>query len=128
MTRLSSDKDKIFQKIEVNGTTLDNFFKINPINNKSISFIKMDIEGAELLALKGAQKTIAKHKPIILMELCASNIKNFSYEITDIYEFFDKIDYVPIRALHNSDNFITRSKKDPSFNDDIILVHGSILK
>jgi FkbM family methyltransferase len=48
-----------------NGVTktlsIDDFVKINSINK--IDFIKMDIEGAELLALKGAINTIRKFKP-----------------------------------------------------------------
>ena len=76
----------------------------NSTNNKKISFIKIDIEGAELFALKGALNTINKYKPIILMEICINHIRNFNYNVKDIYYFFHKIDYVPIMAIHNSKN------------------------
>jgi len=36
---------------------------IDSMNLENVSFIKMDIEGSELNALKGAEKTIAKNKP-----------------------------------------------------------------
>ena len=36
---------------------------IDNLNLKNVSFVKMDIEGAELPALKGAKKTIARDKP-----------------------------------------------------------------
>ncbi|MEH7384268.1 FkbM family methyltransferase [Bacillus sp. JJ1521] len=40
---------------------VDNVDRI--LNNEPITFIKMDIEGAELEALKGAEKSIKKYKP-----------------------------------------------------------------
>jgi hypothetical protein len=39
-------------------TTIDELLKGGPA-----TFIKMDIEGAELVALKGAKQTIKKYKP-----------------------------------------------------------------
>ena len=47
----------------VNLTTLDQFFMDLGENAKKPTFIKMDIEGAELCALKGARDIISKHKP-----------------------------------------------------------------
>lgn len=45
--------------IEVDVIKLDDFFK----THESPTFIKMDIEGAELAALRGCAETIRKHKP-----------------------------------------------------------------
>ncbi len=45
-------------KNEIEVTTLD-----DEAGDEKITFIKMDIEGAELNALKGAKKTIVKYKP-----------------------------------------------------------------
>ncbi|OGJ15851.1 hypothetical protein A3K73_01650 [Candidatus Pacearchaeota archaeon RBG_13_36_9] len=47
------------KKIRV--TTLDNALK--PLRNPKINFIKMDIEGAEIEAIKGMEETIKKDKP-----------------------------------------------------------------
>lgn len=35
---------------------------------KSVDFLKIDVEGAELQVLEGAKKTIAKFKPLVVME------------------------------------------------------------
>lgn len=48
------------QGIVVNADSLDNI-----IMNEKVDFIKMDIEGAELNALKGAEKLIRSYKPIL---------------------------------------------------------------
>lgn len=44
-------------------TSLDEFFKTLGENVKKPTFIKMDIEGAELAALEGAKAIISKYKP-----------------------------------------------------------------
>lgn len=53
-TKISNDGD-----IEVDVIKLDDFFKAH----EAPTFIKMDIEGAELAALKGCAETISRYKP-----------------------------------------------------------------
>ena len=52
--------------------TLDSFKLDN------VSFIKIDVEGAELLVLKGAEETIKRNKPVMLIEMNPS-IRDFSH-------------------------------------------------
>lgn len=55
-----------FTNIEVNATTIDEFVQ----HTKLIpSCIKIDIEGAEHLALAGATQTLIQHHPVLLIEL-----------------------------------------------------------
>jgi len=42
---------------------------VSRLNLKNIKLIKMDIEGSELAALKGAIKTIQHHKPVLIISL-----------------------------------------------------------
>jgi FkbM family methyltransferase len=53
------------KKEEIEVDTIDNIVREEKI--KRIDFIKMDIEGYERYALKGAVETIKKHKPIIVV-------------------------------------------------------------
>lgn len=46
--------------IVIEADTLDNIVK-----NEKVTFIKMDIEGAEEKALEGAERVIKEHKPIL---------------------------------------------------------------
>jgi len=61
------DKEEIlnFGEMKFKITTIDNFIKKKKINK--VSLIKMDIEGYELKALKGARKTIKKYKPVLII-------------------------------------------------------------
>jgi FkbM family methyltransferase len=53
--------------VKVKVTTIDEFVEENKI--KKVDFIKMDIEGAEFDALKGAVKTIKRDKPDLLIAI-----------------------------------------------------------
>ncbi|MDR0463016.1 MAG: FkbM family methyltransferase [Pseudomonadales bacterium] len=55
---------------------------IDSLNIKDVTFIKMDIEGAELKALKGAKKTILKNKPKLAIAIYHSN-----EDMVDIVEY-----------------------------------------
>lgn len=49
---------------------------------KNLTFIKLDIEGAEYFALKGMEKTLQKFTPVILIEIVPLFLKAFSVEIS----------------------------------------------
>jgi FkbM family methyltransferase len=50
-------------KIDVNSTSKINVCRLDDVIDEKVTFIKMDIEGAELKALKGSAETIRKYKP-----------------------------------------------------------------
>ncbi len=58
-----------------------------------LDFIKMDIEGAELSALKGAQKTIERLRPQFLIEINRKACERFGYSPDAIFEFFKVRNY-----------------------------------
>ena len=73
-TKISNDGD-----IEVDVIKLDDFFK----THEASTFIKMDIEGAELAALKGCAETITRYKP--KLAICVY------HKPEDIFEFVNKL-------------------------------------
>ncbi len=58
-----------------------------------LDFIKMDIEGAELSALKGAQKTIERLRPQFMIEINRKACERFGYSPDEIFLFFKKLGY-----------------------------------
>ena len=68
---------------------------------KKIDIIKLDIEGAEVLALQGALKTIKKYKPKIIMECNRIQFKKCS--------FLKKFGYTPY--LYDQEGKLKKIKK-----------------
>jgi len=54
----------------------------------NLSFIKCDIEGAEFLAFRGAQKTIERHSPTVLCEINPWFLEGFGIELKELLDFF----------------------------------------
>ena len=58
-----------------------------------LDFIKMDIEGAELDALRGARKTLSRFRPVITVEQSEINHLYFGYDSTDLLSFMHDAGY-----------------------------------
>jgi FkbM family methyltransferase len=62
-----------------------------------VDFIKCDVEGAELLMLKGAQETIKRFKPFLLLEIENRWTTRFGYEPKAIFEILQpNYEYYPV--------------------------------
>jgi FkbM family methyltransferase len=71
--------------------TLDKFLTINKIGK--VDLIKIDIEGAELLALKGAADMLRRDKPTIIMEANDKWTRRFDYSVFDLLLFLHQFGY-----------------------------------
>lgn len=67
----------------------------------SLSFIKCDIEGAELLAFRGAENLIQKNLPTVLCEINPWFLEGFGIRLEELLDFFFKKGY---RLYHYSQN------------------------
>ena len=109
------------ESVEIEATSLDDYFKGSTfIIDKKISFIKMDVEGAEPLVIEGAKrlienspniKMITEYYPLLIDECCGkgaysiflSDLMNiFPYTIFEIDEYKNKKEYI------NFDELISR--------------------
>jgi hypothetical protein len=54
----------------------------------NLSLIKCDIEGAELLAFRGAVRIIEKHRPSIICEINPWFLEGFGLRLEDLVGFF----------------------------------------
>ncbi len=92
--RVSRIKDN--GHIEVPIRTIDSY------NYQDVAFIKYDVEGYELKAIKGSEKTIKKYMPVIVVEQNKGNLDavelltEWGYECKGIDEMF-KADYLMVK-------------------------------
>ena len=83
-TRINKEENSSGILIKTQSTTIDELVENNQVNK--IDFIKMDIEGAELEALKGAENSIRKFKP--RMALC---VYHRPEHFTELARYIDNI-------------------------------------
>ena len=75
--------------------------KIDEIIKDPVDFIKLDVEGSELKALKGMEKTLLKYHPTLMMEFHPPSIIECSGEESPeyIFRFLKKYRYENYRLL-----------------------------
>jgi FkbM family methyltransferase len=78
-----------------------------------IDLIKIDIEGAELFALKGMQQHLQKFKPAILIEMNDETFTSAGYSIREMDQFLRAFGYEPhlihrgkLKAVSQNDVFL----------------------
>jgi FkbM family methyltransferase len=73
-------------------TTLDTWQESQPSLGQ-ITAIKVDIEGGELLALRGARELMARHQPTIVCECCLQLQERAGYGPGELLQFFEGAGY-----------------------------------
>ena len=99
MNRLYKSKQATLAETKVNTITIDDIW--NTGGHPSIDFIKMDIEGAELGALKGMKQMLEELHPIIIMEFHPDSIIEYGANPKTVYNFVKKLGY-SVRLIPNN--------------------------
>jgi FkbM family methyltransferase len=77
-------------EVEVDVVVLDTLAtQIGP----DIRFIKIDVEGAEFDALKGARRILKKYHPVVVFEFGESSYAAYDVDPFAVYDFFKTLDY-----------------------------------
>ncbi|MGY1489059.1 FkbM family methyltransferase [Methylobacillus pratensis] len=102
--RQNHDTEFIGQPIQYNESALipTKMISIDSLNLSRLDFIKIDIEGMEIEALRGGRKTLETCKPIILIEWIKSDLTALSYVLESLQYKLFKADY-NLLAIHATD-------------------------
>jgi FkbM family methyltransferase len=71
---------------------------IDSIGTKNVGLIWLDIEGAELFALKGAEKTILRDSPVIVLEF-RNHPHSYGHSHDDTIKYLEELGYKAVEQL-----------------------------
>jgi hypothetical protein len=92
-THLIEHPEVVFiNKINQKSITVDSFFERNNLDASKYDFWNFDIQGAELLALKGAIKSI-KHAKVLYLEVNSNELYKNCALINEIDEFLAQYNF-----------------------------------
>ena len=100
---------------------LDEFTPISSLSK--IDFIKIDVEGAELPSLQGAEHILRKHNPLLFVEVCKAWMKSFHYTPKELDTFLTNLGYTKFEVVDSTpftiksiESFIQSKGDEESFN------------
>ena len=83
---LADNKEHTSTTVDCEMTTLDKYLEIHDIDR--VGFVKVDIEGAEMMFLRGAGRLFSRGElPIILMEMASAQTERFGYLPNELIKF-----------------------------------------
>jgi len=89
-----NDELKHQKKIQVNVTTLDEFFFKIFNDHKRINLIKLDVQGLESKVLQGGSKLLSKQLvDIFLVEMIVAPTYNSQSKLSDLFKIFEENEY-----------------------------------
>ena len=103
----STDGKSEFQTFSVPMTTLNSY--LNKENMRDVDFVKIDVEGAELMFLHGATKLFEqKTPPVIMAEMALGTTKGFGYLPNDLIVFMRECAAYEFYALDDFNGALRR--------------------
>ncbi|MGQ9628039.1 MAG: FkbM family methyltransferase, partial [Anaerolineae bacterium] len=70
---------------------LDDYVNANKI--RDVAFVKIDVEGAEHLVLKGAENVLTRYSPVIMLEIQKQHTEHFGYSPQQLISYLGDFGY-----------------------------------
>ncbi|HOX84317.1 MAG TPA: FkbM family methyltransferase, partial [Chryseolinea sp.] len=105
----SQVRSRFIQNIELK--VLDDM--MSELKITRLDFIKIDVEGAEMLVLKGSKEVIKKFRPAVMIEINDATYEAAGYSVADVKSFFKELNY----SLHiiSKGGVLKKSDVTPDF-------------
>jgi FkbM family methyltransferase len=88
-----------------------------------VDVIKMDIEGAEFLALQGATRTLSQFRPVLLLEISDRTLAHQGCSSQQVWEFLTQIGY-SIYSFDDRTGLPVPSQRKHYFDsENVIAIH-----
>src|SRR5207244_2913504 len=70
-----------------------------------VDLIKIDVEGAEMMVLRGAKQTLQRHRPAIIIELIEELLESMGTSSDEVSRFLAELGYARIRDFGDNAEF-----------------------
>jgi len=117
-THIRAGEEEVNSTVDVQGVTLDGFWE--ELGKPKVDFVKCDIEGFELFALRGGRRMIESCRPLFFNELNKEWCTRYGYEPEDVFEFFAGFGYQPYYAEGGS--ALIPADREAHVNRDVLFV------
>jgi FkbM family methyltransferase len=92
---------------------------------QNLTFVKIDIEGAEYLALQGMKQTLFQFKPVILIEIVPLFLKSFGASVEEFQNFIEKeLGYIIFEYDQPTKKLLQVTGKPVEKEKNYILIHA----
>jgi len=115
-------QDGDFKQVEVSLDTIDNYVTDKEINR--LDLIKIDVEGAELMVLKGAEETLKRYRPQIICEFSDLTTKGFGYQAKEIFDWLVQKGYRAYRITNQGDILAELGKEHYDYDNLLFTIEA----
>lgn len=98
--------------INENSKTVIDVKKLDNFNYDHVDFIKIDTEGYEYYVLKGAEETLKKHNPMIVVEIKDKHLQRFNSSAKEIHNYLTSLNYT-LDNVVNSEYIYIHNNLEP---------------